>query len=161
MKGLPILLLVGVLPACGGQRNDADFPSNDLNLPGAEPAAERDASLRSRPAGVLYRDEVDATVDAGLGYFLQRVDVEASLDNGRFKGFRIVSLHPTNYWRGVDLGPGDVVLSVNGMPIERETQAYDAFRALKQAKELRVKYLRAGRERELVYRIVAPTPKKS
>jgi hypothetical protein len=40
------------------------------------------------------------------------------------KAFRIVALRPHEFWHGVDLAPGDVVTSVNGMPIERETQAY-------------------------------------
>lgn len=103
---------------------------------------------------------MNATVDAGLGRFLQRVDVEAALDNGQFRGFRIVSLQPPEFWRGVDLEPGDVVTSVNGMPIERETQAYDAFTSLKQAKKLEVSYLRGGRERKLVYSIVARSSAK-
>lgn len=110
------------------------------------------------PPGALWRDEVDETVDAGLGWFLQLVEVEPSLDNGRFKGFRIVDLRPSSYWRGVDLRPGDVVVSVNGKSIERDKEAFDVFKSLKKEGELRVKYLRAGRERELVYRIVAPPP---
>jgi S1-C subfamily serine protease len=154
------VLFAVALAGCASQKNDADFPANDLNLPGAEPAAEHDAPVRATSTGVLARDQVNATVDKGLGYFLQRVEVEPSLDNGRFKGFRIVTLRPPEWWRGIDLGPGDVVVSVNGMPIERETEAYDAFVALKKAKELRVKYLRAGRERELVYRIVDAPAKK-
>ena len=48
-----------------------------------------------------------------------------------------------------------MVHSVNGMPIERETEAYAAFVALKDAAELRVDFSRGGERRELVYSIVA------
>jgi len=107
----------------------------------------------ARPPATLWRDEVQDTIAAGLGTFLQRVEVEASLDNGRFVGFRIVNLQPPEFWQGVDLKPGDVVTRVNVMPIERETEAYDAFQALRGASELRVSLLRAGAPRALVYRI--------
>jgi S1-C subfamily serine protease len=102
----------------------------------------------------LYRDEVNAVVEAGLGRFLQKVEVEPSLQGGKFEGFRIVQLGPSDFWQGVDLTPGDVVTAVNGMPIERETQAYDAFMSLKTAERLAVTYLRNGTQHELVYRIV-------
>jgi type II secretory pathway component PulC len=95
-------------------------------------------------------------VQAGLGRFLQKVDVEPSFASGRFQGFRIVELRPGAFWQDVDLRPGDVVLRVNGMPIERETQAYDAFQSLRTANELRVEYLRAGQPRALVYPILDP-----
>ncbi len=136
---------------CAGQDGEADYPSNEV---GVEGVGDHGQAAR-RPKGALFRDEVDATVDEGLGYFLQRVDLEPALDNGRFRGFRLVALRPTEWWEGVDLKPGDVVLRVNGMPIERDTQAYDAFVALKKARVLRVEYLRGGQQRELVFRIIA------
>jgi type II secretory pathway component PulC len=93
-------------------------------------------------------------VQQGLGRFLQKVDVEPSFAGGRFEGFRLVRVRPAAFWEGVDLKPGDVVLKVNGMPIERETEAYDAFQSLGAAPELRVDYLRDGQPRALVYPIV-------
>lgn len=113
------------------------------------------------PKGSVSRTALVATVDAGLGRFLQRVDVEASLDAGRFRGFRIVALHPSGYWAGVDLQPGDVVTAVNGKPIKTEMQAYDAFQSLKRADAIRVSILRGGKARTLVIPIVgAPAPAK-
>jgi len=117
------------------------------------PAARVEPKEPARPPGTIWRDELVATIDGGLGAFLQRVEVEASLPNGRFEGFRIVSLTPPDFWQGVDLKPGDVVTRVNGMPIERETEAYDAFQALRTAGELNVSILRGGAPRALSYRI--------
>ena len=135
-----------LLVACGGSNNEADYPLPD---PPGEPVAQSPA-----PRGSLWRRDVVHTVDQGLGRFLQKVELEPSLDAGKFRGFRIVELRPEGFWRGVDLAPGDVVMRVNGMPIEREMQAYSAFQSLKTADELRVDYLRGGVRKQLVYRIV-------
>jgi S1-C subfamily serine protease len=140
-------LLVG---ACGGSSEPA---------PARAPSPEPAPSVAAEPAPPkrvesLERREVIATVDAGLGRFLQRVEVEPELIEGQFKGFRIVDLYPRDWWAGVDLVPGDVVTQVNGMPIERDTQAYAAFETLRSAKELRVSLIRDGQPRELVLPIL-------
>lgn len=111
------------------------------------------------PAGTLYRSDVQALVNRGFPSFLQRVEVEPSLDNGKFKGWAIVALNPPEFWQGVDLKPGDVVVSVNGLPIERETQAFDAFESLRSADRLEVAYVRAGEPRKLFYKIVEAPPR--
>jgi len=102
----------------------------------------------------LHRTDVVSVVDAGFGSFLERVQVEPSLDAGRFRGWTIVELSPPAFWQMVDLKPGDVVTSVNGLPIEREMDAWTAFQSLKTASALDVAYYRAGAERKLAYRIV-------
>jgi hypothetical protein len=152
----PFLVICLLLSACGGAEPE----------PRVVPAARVESRDPVRPPGTIWRDELLFSIDGGLGAFLQRVEVEASLPNGRFEGFRIVDLQPREFWNGVDLKPGDVVTRVNGMPIERETEAYDAFQALRTASELRVSILRGGVPRVLSYRIAerpgtgksAPTP---
>jgi len=106
------------------------------------------------PLTTLHRGDVVGFVDSGFGTFLQRVQVEPSLASGRFRGWTIVDLRPTAFWEQVDLKPGDVVTSVNGLPIERDTEAFDAFQSLRTASELKVAYFRDGAERTLAYRIV-------
>jgi hypothetical protein len=123
----------------------------------AAPTPRRAASPRA-PPGCLWRDDLLATIKGGLGSFLQRVDVEPYLVGGKFSGFSIVALRPASYWRRVDLRPGDIVTSVNGMPIERPTQAFAAFTSLAAAQQLRVSFMRHGSARELVYRIIQHAP---
>lgn len=133
--------------ACHRQRfGDVVLPP----FPSASGAAEAAA-----PPGLLWREDVDRVVEAGLGRFLQQVVIEAKLDDGAFVGWEIRDLRPPEAWTSVDLLPGDVVTSVNGLPLEREDQAFDAFQGLLKAGELRVTYLRAGETRELLFRIVA------
>jgi type II secretory pathway component PulC len=157
VKAAFLLSILLPLAACAGRESEADFPASEVLAESDEDDAMNSEPARpAPPTGSLWRDEVHATVDAGLGWFLQRVEVEPAVEAGRFRGFRVVRLRPPEFWQGVDLRPGDVVLSVNGLPIERETQAYEAFQSLKKATELRVRYARGGTERDLVFRIVSP-----
>jgi hypothetical protein len=143
-----LLLLVSVL-GCGGAEGEAEYPAAPPRE--AQPQVVRD----QRPAaGSVWRDELLQTLNAGLGSFLQHVEVEASLEEGRFRGFRITQLIPPAYWDGVDIAVGDVVVSVNDLPIERETEAYAAFESLRNAKAIRVKLLRAGNPQEITVAIV-------
>jgi type II secretory pathway component PulC len=119
-------------------------------------APEGGAGRGGRPDHTLARSEIKAAVARGLGAFLQRVELadEPVFVGGRFHGFRIAALHDPSFWAGVDLKPGDVVTSVNGMPIERPEQALAAFESLETARELRVAYERQGRLAFLVYPIL-------
>lgn len=134
------------------------------NVPAPSPAKAQTAPKQEAkaPRVDFTREEITATVEAGLGHFLQHVEVEPSLQGGRFVGFRIVGLSPPEFWDGVDLMPGDIVTRVNGRSIERDTDAFAAFESLRNAPELRITFMRGGEERELVYKIVgAPAPKKT
>jgi S1-C subfamily serine protease len=143
-----VVCLIGFANGCGGENPPPPRPAP------AQPPPARVEADRPLP-GTLWREDVDAAIKAGVGRFLHdHLEVEPAFDNGAFAGFRVVRLEPPEFWRGVDLAPGDVVTSVNGLPIERETQAHEALLALKTAKELRVTYLRGGEERTLVFAIV-------
>lgn len=147
LKPLPFLVLLTL-----GCQRGPEYPDIDEPVQVIRPRSAAAYETPRDPA-TLYRDEVSAVVDAGLGYFLQHVEVDAQLEHGTFRGFRILSLEPPDYWRGVDLKPGDVVTLVNGMPIERPLEAHQAFSALKTADRLVVSYLRAGQPRQLTYHI--------
>lgn len=147
MKTFFVLATAFIAAACGGSAAEPAFP------PMPSPSAEKAAAPAPHP-GKLARGDVVRVVDAGLGRFLGQVDVEPSVERGAFRGFRIVELRPAEFWQGVDLRPGDVVTRVNDMPIERETQAWEAFMSLKKARHLKVSYLRGGIERELSFEIV-------
>jgi S1-C subfamily serine protease len=104
--------------------------------------------------GVIRRAELDAVLDAGLGRFLQRVRTEADLRDGRFVGFRLTELRDPALFAGVDLAPGDTVLTVNGRSIERPEHAFTVWTGLRVASELTVVVLRGSERRELRFAIV-------
>lgn len=138
------------LVACSSAVEEPETPAQ------AKPKAE------VVPPGALARHDVVKVVDGGLGAFLQKVAVEPSLNEGRFQGFRIVSLQPENFWHDVDLQPGDVVVGVNGKSIEDPNDAFLVFEGLRSAPEIRVHLLREGVARELHFAIFgAPEPAKA
>jgi hypothetical protein len=155
--GLSVLGLGGC-----GQPKQAEDP-HVIESAGTIPPDSSAPVLESvdTPLTSLERASVARTVDAGFSAFLQRVEVEDSLKDGRFEGFRIVRFTVPEDWRGVGLLVGDVVTSVNDQPIERPEQAYAVFVSLRSAKVLEVSYLRAGKPMRLSLPIVgeAPPPK--
>jgi hypothetical protein len=137
-------------PMPPGVKTSMDSPA--LPDPALAPAV-------TRSPGTLTRADVERVVDAGLGRFLSHVQLEPSLSSGKFVGWSIVALQPPELWTGIDLRPGDVVTRVNGMAIEREIQAYDAFQAVRGAEKLEVSYVRQREPRTVSYVIVGkPTP---
>lgn len=142
--------------------NEPMPPPDPASVPGGGSANSVRTSASARAAvatGTLQRADVERVVDAGLGRFLGSVVIEPSISAGKFTGWSIVGLEPAELWGGVDLQPGDVVTKVNGMPIEREVQAFDAFQAVRQASTLEVSYLRQNQPRTLRFTIVgAPSP---
>lgn len=152
------------LSGCGS----SGYPSINEPLPPPEPGSiPKGPELQVAPAaahapvagGTLQRTDVERVVDAGLGRFLSQVAIEPSLSAGKFRGWSIVELVPAEAWRNIDLRPGDVVTRINGMAIEREVEAYDAFQAVRQAPTLEVSYLRQNQPRTLRFTIEgAPSP---
>jgi len=128
--------------------------------PVKSPPAKKTTSVEDArpPPGTLWRHEVDAVVDGGMGPFLKfllgRMRWEALADErAAFVGWEVLSLARDDFWTGVDLRAGDVITAVNGKPIERETQAFDAFTSLKKADELVLSLLRQDERMELVWKI--------
>jgi len=162
--------LTALLAACAAACASSQYPDIDEPMPpGVKTVADSPApalpdvagSAAATPAhpGTLQRADVERVVDAGFGRFLSLVDVQPSLSGGKFSGWSIVALQPADLWRGIDLQPGDVVTRVNGMPIEREIQAFEAFQAVRGADKLEVSYLRQSQPRTLSYVIVGkPSP---
>lgn len=147
----PRLLLVCVTSlafACGG-------PSRSVAV--EEPVAEVDPGTLPPAApptreGAIARAELDQVLAGGPGRFLQQVETEPHLEEGRFVGFRLRALRAP-WMSGVDLREGDTLVSVNGMPVERPEQALSVWNGLHVASELTVEILRDGEPRQLRFAI--------
>jgi type II secretory pathway component PulC len=150
MRGSSLVLL-GLLLGCGAA---PEAPPAAPKVVAKAPAAQKNSAPRP-PPGALFRDDVNALIERGFPEFLKRVEVEPRLVDGQFRGWSIVTLNPSEFWNGVDLKPGDIVTRVNDLPIERETEAYDAFESLKQSDALRVAFQRDGQSRVLEYKIIS------
>ena len=138
-----IVLLV-CLPACGGAP-----PVVAHNEPPPEPPV-----LAVPNAGVIVRADLDAILDQGPGAFLARVEVEPVMEGEAFVAFQVAALHDPAMFDGVDLLPGDRLVSINGQRIERPEHAMTVWSSLRVASELTVVVLRGGQPHELRFAIV-------
>ena len=154
-----ILLLTSLLAGCGGSR--AQEPDVVVKPPEMSATAPAVVESVHQPLTQLERSDVSETVEAGLGRFLQEVELEESLDEGKFEGFRIVRFRDPKQWVGVGLHVGDIIVSINDSPIERPEQAYAVFVSLKSADALEVSYLRDGQAMRLSLPIVGDAPASS
>lgn len=111
-------------------------------------------SVSVAPLGSLERAEVERTVDAGLGTFLQRMSVEPVVQNDKFVGFRLTRIQDGTIRKGIDVQQGDIVTHANRRSLEGETDAFEIFQSLKTAPELRLSVVRNGQPREVVIPIV-------
>ena len=141
-----VVLLGSVLLAgCGAAAPEAREPV-------AAASVEPEPPPLPRSEGTIARAALDEVLEGGLGRFLQRVETQPHLEEGRFVGFRVTELR-TELFSEVDLRPGDTLLSVNGMRIERPEEALHAWNSLRVASELTIELLRAGERRQLRYAI--------
>jgi general secretion pathway protein C len=154
MRSIAFIAFVAVA-GCGGSEPPARAPATVAAASSTQPAEG------AVPASSLRRSDVVRTVRAGLGAFLQRVELDEHpvFVAGKFHGFRIAALRgDPAFWSGVDLKPGDVVTQVNGFGIEHPEDALQAFNSLEVSSELRIAYERDGDPRELRYSILDDAP---
>lgn len=151
------------LAVIGGQLSCASPSPAPAEVPELSPSSK---VVARTPVGSVERKEVDQTVEAGLGAFLQRVSVEPVMEGEKFVGFRLVDIDPGMLRKGIDIQVGDVLTQANGHSLEVETEAFDAFEGLRTATEIRLSVLRNGKPQQVVIPIIgepaalptAPTP---
>lgn len=99
-------------------------------------------------------------LDAGIGRFLQKIQVEPSLRQGRFAGWRVLRVQPPPQPLGLrGLEADDVVRAVNGRTLERPEDLHALWSRLRTAEELAIELERDGRLLVLVYRVVGSAPR--
>lgn len=131
------------LAACHQEAPPAKAPDAPPPAPTAAPAAKPVANRLKRP-------EVDQVlVQNGPPWVLRRIISEEVMGrDGKFTGWRLVGL--PEEWRGIDLRPGDIVQRVNGLPLETPDQAWEAWKSVAKAPDLRLVVMRDGAAREIV-----------
>lgn len=138
-------MLGGLGPGCA---SPPPAPPEVPELSGSVPA------IPKIPVGSVERKEVDLTVEAGLGAFLQRVSVEPVIEGEKFVGFRLVDIDPAMLRKDIDVQVGDVVTKANGHSLEIETEAFEAFEGLRAARTIELTMLRNGKSVQVVIPIV-------
>lgn len=107
-------------------------------------------------AGHLARADVEGVLQKGPPWLLRRVKMEEVIREGKFVGWRILTLSLPDAWK-VDLKPGDVVKTVNGLALERPDDLFAAWMQLHSAVELRLACEREGKAHEVAMPIDGPS----
>jgi hypothetical protein len=149
-RGTPFALWLPLVASllAGCAERDAEPPKSPAKPPAsAATAAPAAAAIPAAAPGHLARREVERVLQQGPPWLLRRVVPEEVIREGKFIGWRILSL-PEDW--SLDLKSGDVVTKVNGLSIERPDDLWAAWMQLQSAVELRISYERDGRPRDLV-----------
>jgi hypothetical protein len=147
----PLVLAVSLaLTATLGGCSEAPMAAaSHAKSPTMAQAAPAKAPAQAPPGHVL-RPEVDRVlVQQGPPWILRRVMREETFaKDGRFAGWRITGL--PEEWRAIDLRPGDVVSRVNGKTLETPEEAWEAWKSVAGAKEIKLAVVRDGAPRDIV-----------
>jgi len=104
--------------------------------------------------GTIPRARLVAVLDAGPGMFLRQLEVAPRMVGDRFVGWQLVQLldrvGPLN---DVDVAPGDVLLAINGKPLERPDELQTVWDSLRTANELTARLTRGDARVELRFTI--------
>lgn len=132
--------------ACGGRQKEPTNLALSAKDDPAEQLAAPPIETVQAPLTHVERAKVDAAVAGGVGRFIQGFDMIEELDEyDRFVGWKIGKIHDRSRFEGLGIGTGDVITSINGLPLERPAHAYEALMSLKTAQSIDVEYLRGGR----------------
>lgn len=147
LRSFVVLAFSTFIAGCGGGTPEASAPST-----GPKAAPTTTAAIAETTS--LKRSQVKRAIAQGLGVFLQHVTMDdyPAMRDGKFYGFRIKDIDPE--WN-VGLRPGDVVVRINGMPIEHPEEADAALRSLDKAEKLRIDFDRDGKPKAIELPIVA------
>jgi len=111
--------------------------------------------------GSVARATVVAVLDQGPGIFLHAHDVVPVADKSTLIGWRLMRFYPTRSaspLANLDLMPGDVLLSINDVVVERPEHLMAIWQALYTATEVRAVLARNLERIELHYQIVDQAP---
>lgn len=151
-------IVVIALTACSAERSTATpaeiEPTVADPTPINEPAVPTSAP---RPAHTIYRSELRRATNGGRpAYLLAQLAPEVHRPNGSFMGWTITQLFPDDPQlcaQPCDLAIGDVIMTVNGSPIERPEQLSALVAEIDTMAELRIRRVRDGQMTEHVYLI--------
>jgi type II secretory pathway component PulC len=146
------LLATLVLIGCGGAQPATTAPVEESSLAAINEAPTR-APAPACPGDTISRADLTAVLDAGPAPLLAMVETRPRHRGGRFIGFEIVDFTGGEPPSCPALRTGDVLVSVNGRPIERPEHYFEVFQLLRSAAELKIEIVRGGKPTTLSYTI--------
>lgn len=146
----------------GHTRDDAgNQPKAPLATSSADSGDDR-MYTEPRPDNTIYRHELERATHGGRPpYLMRQLGPEAHRPGGRFIGWKITRVWPDDPQLcapGCDLRPGDVIVSVNGKPLQYPEELSDLMAKVSTMETLNVQMLRNGKLRRVEYDIADPSP---
>lgn len=156
-------VLVVTMVACGGSNDTQQKQASsrelfEVDLKTWEETAPQTTSevldpVERQRTGEIKRRQLDRVLANGPGYFLRQLEVEPVHTPPDFAGHRILRVAPGPLSR-VDAVPGDVILSVNDLPIGTPSDMRRLWENLRTAVVVRAWIQRGGERHELVFNVV-------
>ncbi|MFO0589874.1 MAG: serine protease [Polyangiaceae bacterium] len=152
---LPFALTVALSAGCAEPEGVQASTAADAKMarPAAGPSSGA-AAINAAAPGHLARADVERVLRQGPPWLLRRVVPEEVIREGKFFGWRVLSM--PDDWK-IDLKNGDIVTKVNGLGLERPDDLWSAWMQLQSAVELRVSIERDGKSRDVVLPIDGAT----
>jgi len=118
------------------------------------PATDRKGEPKTAGQGSLTvsRELVDR-LTKNYGELLRQVDIRPYYEGGRAVGFKIYWLSPQSVFYKLGFRPGDVIVSVNGVPLKTTEDLFRVIQIIRNEPSLRVVVLRNGNEQTFNVRI--------
>ena len=156
-----LLLVLFTLGGCATTPTPSPRPEAKRHRVKHSPALE--VKRVRPPKDTVNRQELERTLEEGIGRFLQRVRVAPARDTaGRFVGYQIVELFPGENARVSCPRPGDGLQTVNGTPIGRPDQLYGIWQTLGRVDRIDILVMRGGHPVQCAFHVVgepsAPLP---
>ncbi|HMI91555.1 MAG TPA: hypothetical protein VK509_09345 [Polyangiales bacterium] len=147
------------LPAPGATAQPTDLPPAPGPEPGAADALPQKAGWDGKLPSVIDGQDIPrpvllAVLSAGVGRFLQQVQLEPMIERGRFVGWRLLRVFEAAQAGPAGLRPGDTVLRINGQSIERPEQFKNVWDSLATESLLILQVERGGQRSEIRHKIL-------
>lgn len=140
-----LALITAVLAACAKPppiENPSPFDEDDPAAAPDDPVEEAEPVADSGYAlddgddpGDIAQVDLLGVLDRGPGAYAPEIDVEAIVDGGKFRGWKVTRWDVA--WKG--LRPGDVVVDVNGVVVEKPDDLMALWELLREASEIAIR----------------------
>lgn len=134
-----------------GSGNAKSAKALAAGAPKALGAADAAATVDSGPVTgpTISRGRLQEIISDGAQAFVAQMRVRPTFRRKKFVGWRLVT-----YSGPGPMKKGDIVCSVNGMPLQKPDEVMKAWASLQGAKQLEIRYIRRGKAEVLRYTVV-------
>jgi general secretion pathway protein C len=133
----------------GGQLEALLLPREYRGSGSGPNTAAAGAPTRPATAGSEVADRVRRMIAQDPGSVAEIMRPQASFQNGQLHGYRVYPGRNRQQFTRLGLRPGDLVMSINGTPLDDQQRGMEIFRSIGSSDQVRVTIERNGKPQEL------------